>query len=91
MGEIIFWARCGADVAQIAELTGRSEARIRQILRAPEKIRQAIAYVEANPTLPGLGLENYLPAPRKKIKHKPRGAHPIGQDHNRDQGCLPLL
>jgi hypothetical protein len=80
VGEIIFWARCGADVAQIAELTGRTPERIRQILRDPEKIRQAIAYVEANPTLPGLGLENYLPAPRKPIKHKPRQADE-DQDH----------
>lgn len=92
IGAIMFWAGCGGDAEQIAELVGRTPERIRQILSDPEAIRRAVAYAKAHPTIPGLGLEEHPPAPRKKIKHKPRGAHLIDQqDHGRDQGCLPLF
>ena len=98
VGEIIFWARCGADVTQIAELTGRTPERIRQVLRDPGEIRKAVAWAQANPTIPGLGLENCPPAPRKKIKHKPRDLPRDlidQQDHDHDQvsdqGLLPLF
>jgi hypothetical protein len=90
---IIFWAGQGKDVEQIAELVGRTEARIHQILRDPKAIRRAIARAIANPALPGLGLESYLPTAREKIKHKPRGAHPIMEDEDQesDQVLLPLF
>ncbi len=86
---IIFWARQGDDVHQIAEHVGRTTERVNKILRSPEAIRRAIARAIANPTIPGLGLENYSPAPREKIKHKPRGTH--DEDQESDQVLLPLF
>ncbi|WP_168185767.1 hypothetical protein [Acidiferrobacter sp. SPIII_3] len=91
IGAIMFWADRGMNVKQIAERVGRTQERIRQILNDPEKIRRAVAYAKAHPTFPGLGLENCPPAPGKKIKHKPRDAHPIAQDRGCDQDCLPLF
>lgn len=76
VGAIMFLARHGKDVGQIAERTGVTRARIRQILRGPEKIRQAVRMAEQQKELPGLECEpDDLRPPREPIKHKPRVAH----------------
>lgn len=70
---IMFLARHGKDVGQIAERTGVTKHRIRQILRDQEAIRRAIEDAAAQKELPGLecGPED-IRAPRKPIHHKPR-------------------
>ena len=71
---LIFLSDHGLDVNQIVEKTGVTPHRIRQILRDQEAIRQTIEDAAACQELPGFTCTlKDVRAPRKPIKHKPRG------------------
>ncbi len=80
---VIFLARKGQDVKQIATRLGRTPARIRQILRDKEGILKAVEDAAACQELPGFTCTpEDVRAPRKPIRHKPRVARgELEEDH----------
>ena len=82
---IIFLADHGFDVNDIADKTGVTRHRIRQIFRDREALRKEVERASAEPGLPGFGEcePGDIRAPRPPIRHKERTVRAVveGEDH----------
>lgn len=83
-GAIIFLSDHRFDVHEIADKTGVTKHRIRQILRDKDAIRKAVEDAATCQELPGFTCTPQdMGAPRKPIKHKPRGVAEDQDDQTR--------